>query len=186
MSLFLKHNPLFLLENPDVAEAIQDIMVLKKYAKHEIISQEGTVCNHLYIIISGLARVFYYEEGRDITVHFAMENESITATDSFIQRTKSKYNIEAIEDMEIMAISHQDLENIFKKQPKFERFGRLYMQQIYLDLMERLDDLQLYTAQKRYENLLNKNPKIFLRAPLKHLASFLGMTPETLSRLRSK
>lgn len=186
MNTFLEQNSALLLETPELAEAFQNIMVFEKYSKHHILHEAGSVCNHFYIITSGIARVFYYKEDKDITVHFSAEQESITTIDSFIQRKKSKYNIEALEDLEVLKISHSDLENLFDLNPKFERFGRLFLQQIYMDLVERIDDLQLHTAQERYQILLEKKPYLFQRVASKHIASFLGMTPETFSRIRGK
>lgn len=184
MNPFSGQNMSLLLENQDIAEALENIMSYQKYPKHHILCKAGSVCNHFYIIISGIARVFYYNEDKDITVHFSMEQESITAIDSFVQRKESKYNVEALEDLEVMAVSYQDLENLFEKHPKHERFGRLFMQHIYIELCERIDDLQLNNAMERYNNLLSNKPALFQRVPLKHLASFLSITPETLSRIR--
>lgn len=186
MNTFLEQNAALLLGNPELAEAFQNIMVFEKYPKHHILHEAGTVCNHFYILTSGIARVFYYKEDKDITVHFSAEQESITTIDSFIQRKKSKYNIEALEDLEVLKITHTDLENLFESNPKFERFGRLFLQQIYIDLVERIDDLQLHTAQERYQKLLEKKPYLFKRVSSKHIASFLGMTAETFSRIRAK
>ncbi|QOD60370.1 Crp/Fnr family transcriptional regulator [Polaribacter haliotis] len=186
MHAFFEKNASLLLENPELAEAFQKIMTFEKYPKQHILHESGRICNHMYIIISGVARVFYYKEDKDITCHFASEQESITAIDSFIQRKTSKYNIEVLEDLEVFKIAHSDLENLFASNPKFERFGRLFLQQIYIDLVERIDDLQLKTAHERYEILLEKRPRLFLRVASKHIASYLGMTPETFSRIRAK
>ena len=186
MNSFFEQNASLLLETPELAEAFQDIMSFEKFAKNSILHEAGEICNHMYIITSGIARVFYYKEDKDITCHFSAENETITTIDSFIQRKKSKYNIEALEDLEVLKISHSNLENLFNSNPKYERFGRLFLQQIYIDLVERIDDLQLHTAQERYETLLAKKPYLFQRVTSKHIASFLSITPETLSRIRTK
>lgn len=186
MSSFFENNATLLLENPELAEAFQQITTYQTYKKHTILHESGKICHHFYIILSGIARVFYYKEDKDITCHFAAEQESITAIDSFIQCKKSKYNIEALEDLEVLAISHEDLENLFQKHPKYERFGRLFLQQSYIDLVQRIDDIQLHTSQERYEILLSKNPQLFQRVVAKHIATYLGMTPETFSRIRAK
>ena len=186
MNYFLEQNASLLIDNPELGEDFQQIMHYQKYPKHHLLHESGTICNHFYIIISGMARVFHYKEDKDITCHFSAEQESITTIDSFIQRKKSKYNIEALEDLEVFAITHADLENLFESNPKYERFGRLFLQQIYIDLVERIDDLQLRTAQERYKTLLEKKPELFQRVSLKHIASFLSITPETLSRIRGK
>ena len=186
MNSFFENNAKLLLENPDLAEAFQNIMSFEKYPKNTILHHSGKICDYMYIITSGIARVFYYKEDKDISCYFAAEKESITTIDSFIQRKKRKYNIEALEDLKVFKISHSDLENLFDSDPKFERFGRLFLQQIYIDLVERIDDLQLNTAQERYEILLAKKPYLFQRVASKHIASFLSITPETLSRIRGK
>ncbi|WP_298782246.1 Crp/Fnr family transcriptional regulator [uncultured Polaribacter sp.] len=186
MDTFFEQNTSFFLDNPKLAEDFQKIVSVTKFPKHFIIHESGKVCDDLYIITSGIARVFYYREDKNITCHFAAEQESITAIDSFIQRKKSKYYIEALEDLEVLKISHSDLEKLFTSSPKFEHFGRLFLQQIYIDLVERLDDLQLKTAKERYETLLEKKPYLFQRVASKHIASYLNITPETLSRIRGK
>ena len=183
---FFNNNDALLLEHPELAEAFQSIMTFKKYQKHDIIHKAGTVCSHFHIVISGISRVFYYKEDKDITVHFASEKESITAIDSLIQRTRSKYSIEALEDLEVFSISINDLESLFEKEPKYERFGRLFLQQIYIELVARIDDLQLHSTKERYDILLIKKPHLFKRVASKHIASFLGMTAETFSRIRAK
>ncbi|MEE9407902.1 MAG: Crp/Fnr family transcriptional regulator [Polaribacter sp.] len=186
MNSFFENNASILLETPELAEAFQKMMRFQKFPKNSILHEAGTICNEMHIIMSGISRVFYYKEDKDITCHFAAEQETITTIDSFIQRKKSKYNIEALEDLEVLTITHQDLEDLFESHPKYERFGRLFLQQIYIDLVERIDDLQLHTAQERYEILLEKKSYLFQRVSAKHIASFLGMTPETFSRIRGK
>lgn len=182
---FFKQNPSLLFENLQLMEDFQQIMVSQKFKKHDIIHNSGTICSHFYVIISGLARVFYYKEGKDITVHFAAEEDSFTAIDSLIQRKKSKYSIKALEDLEVFSIDINDLERLFKKKPEYEHFGRLFLQQIYIDLVERINDLQLHSIKERYDILLAKKPHLFKRVASKHIASFLGMSSENLSRIRS-
>lgn len=186
MSNLFENNATLLLENPELAKAIQEITTYQTYKKNSILHESGKVCNHFYIILNGIARVFYFKEDKDITCHFASEKESITAIDSFIQCKKSKYNIEALEDLEVLAISHYDLENLFQKHQKYERFGRLFLQQLYIDLVERIDNLVLKTTKERYEMLLEKKPELFQRVASKHIATYLGMTAETFSRIRGK
>jgi CRP-like cAMP-binding protein len=186
MEALFKNNPTFLLQNPEMAMAFQEIAVYQEYDKHAILHECGKICNHFYIILSGVGRVFYHQEDKNITCYFASEQESITAIDSFLQRKKSKYSVEALEDLKVLAISHDDLENLYKSNPKFERFGRLFLQQAYVDLVERIDDIQLNTTQERYEIFLQKKPELFNRVASKHIASYLGMTPETFSRIRGK
>ena len=96
------------IDESDLMELLGDfqkIMKKEAFPKNHILHKEGAVCNHLYLIEKGIARSFYYKDGKDITAHFAIENGTITAIDSFIQRKKSRYNIELLEDSDIISIS---------------------------------------------------------------------------------
>lgn len=186
MNSFFKQQTSTVLENKELVDAFQTIMSFEKYPKNTILHESGKVCDYMYLIISGIGRVFYYNEGKDISCYFAAEQETMTAIDSFIQRKKSKYTIEALEDLEVFKIAHSDLENLFESNPKYERLGRLFLQQLYIDLVERIDDLLLKTTQERYETLLIKKPYLFQRVASKHIASYLGMSAETFSRIRVK
>lgn len=173
----------------DLAELLTDFQKTMKTSsikKNQIIHQEGTVCNHLYLIEKGIARSFYHKDGKDITAHFAIENGTVTAIDSFIQRKKSRYTIEALEDSEITSISHQDLHDLLERKPHYEKYARVFLEQIYIDLAERIEDLLFYTAKERYDKLVKNSPNLLQRANLKHIASFIGITQETLSRIRAQ
>lgn len=164
----------------------EGIMKRDSYPKHFLLQKEGTVCSHLFFIDEGLARAFYFKDGQDITAHFAMENSTITAIDSFIQRKRTRYNIELLEDSIVTSFSHQDLHQLLEMNPQYEKFVRMYLEQIYIELAERVEDLLFHTAKERYDKLMEKEPSLLLRVSLKHIASYLGITQETLSRIRSK
>lgn len=164
----------------------QAIMHTATYPKGHLLHKENQICNHLYIIQKGIARSFYHKDGKDITAHFALESGTITAIDSFIQRKRSRYNIEVLEEAEIIAIAHKDLQALIEKNPTYEKFIRLYLEQIYIDLAERIEDLLFHTAKERYDKLTSENPSLLQRVNLQHIASFIGVTQETLSRVRGK
>lgn len=173
----------------DLAELLTDfqkIMKKESFSKKELLHNEGTVCNHLFLIEKGIARSFYYKDGKDITAHFAIENGTITAIDSFIQRKNSRYNIELLEDSEIISISHQDMHDLLQEKPQYEKYIRIFLEQIYIDLAERIEDLLFHTAKERYDKLVENTPNLLQRVNLKHIASYIGITQETLSRIRTQ
>jgi len=186
MQSFFANNAHLLMENPELFEKLQEIIVPKTFAKGEVMHEANSLCKHFFLLTSGLARVFYFKDGKDVTVHIAQEEESITAIDSFIQRKKSKYTVEAIEDIECLMISREDIDKLSTESHAFEHFSRMFLEKAYIDLAQRLDSILLHTSQERYENLLQKRPDFFQRVSGKHLASFLGMSPENLSRIRAK
>ena len=173
----------------DLAELLTDFQKLMKkesFSKKDLLHKEGTICNHLFLIEKGIARSFYYKDGKDITAHFAVENGTITAIDSFIQRKNSRYNIELLEDSEIISISHQDMHALLQEKPQYEKYIRIFLEQIYIDLAERIEDLLFHTAKERYDKLVENTPGLLQRVNLMHIASFIGITQETLSRIRTQ
>lgn len=162
----------------------QSIMKQQSYKKNEVLHAEGTICNHLFIVETGIARSFYFKDGKDITAHFAVEQGTITAIDSFIQRKKSRYTIEALEDSTVISISHEEMHDLLSRKPQYEKYTRLFLEQIYVDLAERIEDLLFHSAKERYSKLVESAPDLLQRVNLKHIASFIGITQETLSRIR--
>lgn len=163
----------------------EEITQWHTYSKHHRLHHEDTVCNDLFIIQTGLARAFYHKDGQDITAHFAFEKTTITAIDSFIQRKRSRYTIELLEDATLATVSHKSLYGLLDEKPEYEKFVRIYLEQIYIDLAERVEDLLFNTAKERYVKLIEKYPDILQRVHLKHIASYVGITQETLSRIRA-
>ena len=164
----------------------QNIINKKSFSKNELIHEEGKICDYLFLIEKGIARSYYHKDGKDITAHFSVENDTITAIDSFIQRKKSRYNIELLENSDVILISHQDLHKLLQNKPHYEKFVRIFLEQIYIDLAERIEDLLFHTAKERYEKLVKNKPNLLQRVNLKHIASYIGITQETLSRIRTQ
>jgi CRP-like cAMP-binding protein len=170
----------------DLISDFQKIMKKESFSKNSILHKEGTICNHVFLIEKGIARAFYHKDGKDITAHFAIESGTITAIDSFIQRKRSRYNIELLEDSEVISISHQAMHQLLEEKPHYEKYIRLFLEQIYIDLAERIEDLLFHTAKERYNKLMKNTPNLIQRIHLKHIASFIGITQETLSRIRKQ
>ncbi|MBP7809884.1 MAG: Crp/Fnr family transcriptional regulator [Bacteroidia bacterium] len=154
--------------------------------KNTILIKNGERCRNLYFIKKGLLRGFYYDEQKEITHWFAKEKEFATSFYSFITNEPSPESIETLEDCELLKIAHTDLENLYKSFPETERIGRIITETYYIDLEERFLNIQFKSAKERYQNLITKNPSLIQRASLGQIATYLGITQETLSRVRSE
>jgi CRP-like cAMP-binding protein len=154
--------------------------------KNKTLVNQKERCRNLYFIKKGLIRGFYFENGKEITNWFAREQEFATSFYSFITNEQAPETLEALEDCELIQISHYDLQNLYKKFPETERIGRIITENYYLKLEERFLNIQFRTAKERYQNLLTKNPALLQRASLGQIATYLGMSQETLSRTRAE
>lgn len=161
--------------------------VLKKIElpKNHILLKQGQVCHYLYFVEEGLLRLYYYRDGKDITDYFAPEQNIIGGIDSFFSKKPSEKIIETLEPCKLTAISYTDLEHLYQQHHDLERLGRILSIQAFLSMQERLFALQFHSATQRYQDLLKANPRILQRANLGHIASFLGVTQVTLSRIRT-
>lgn len=155
------------------------------FKKNEEILRNGKVCNHLYFINQGLMRGYYLLENKEVTNWLATENDFCTSYYSFISRTPSYETLECTEKCEVEAISYVTLNKVYGMFPETERVGRLILEDYYSRLEERLISIQFKSAKERYEVLFRNRPQLLNRAPLGHLASYLGITQETLSRIRA-
>jgi len=155
-------------------------------AKNKIILHKDDRCTQLNFVETGLLRGYYFEEDKEITHWFAQEGEFATGFYSFISKEPSFEYIEALEDCTLTQISYSALQNLYTKFPETERIGRIITENYYIKLEERLLSLQFKTAKERYQNLFKQNPKLLQRASLGQIASYLGITQETLSRIRAE
>lgn len=166
-------------------EHVAQVAVRHEYPKHHLLMREGDVCNHLFFVADGLARNFYYKDGRDVTTWFGSNGMFLTDLDSLINRQPSRFNIETLEPSGVYSIHHEKLAQLFEKSHALERAGRLSTLDNFVILENRLFALQFHTAQERYANFLRMFPGLINRVPLTHVASYLGITLETLSRVRA-
>ena len=158
----------------------------KEVKKGTQLLRNGETCNYFYFVTKGMLRSYYYAEGKEVTNWFALEHDFATSIYSFISRNSGYENIETLEDSTLEMLSNQSLQDLYLKFPETERTGRLIMESYYIQLEERLISIQFKSAKERYDLLMQRNPDIILRAPLGTIASYLGITQETLSRIRGK
>lgn len=156
------------------------------FKRNDIVIKPGKTCDFLFLIEKGMLRSFYHDrKGNDITNWFAKEEMMITSSQSFFKRTPSFSGIEAIEDTLVWAITYDQLQNGFEKSKSLERFVRLAVTEIMLEVGKKAISLQIKNAEERYRDLINHYPDIFQRAKLGHIAGYLGITQQSLSRIRA-
>ena len=153
--------------------------------RNSMLLRNGQVCYEFHFLVKGLARVFYYKDGRDITAWFTSEGGIVSAIDSLFTGIPSMYNIELLEDCEVYSLNYDKLEPIFEAFPTVERLGRLIVTHNYLLLDERMKLFAFCTAEERYARLIEQIPNILQRVKLGHIASYLGISQEHLSRIRA-
>lgn len=162
--------------------------VLKRVdlAKGALLTSEGKICNQVYFLEQGCVRGFYTLDGKEITYWFAFENTFVTSLYSFITRKPGAENIQLLDDCILWSVDYSDLQKLYDTFPDIERLGRVIHERYYVMLEERFLSIHFKEARERYEVLLKNNPHILQRVPLGYVASYLGITQETLSRIRSK
>ena len=175
-----------ILKQLEIQHPLEKLIGDEEFLKDSFLLREGQIARKLYFVESGLLRGFHYKDSKEVINWFSYENLFATAMYSFVSQKPSYENIQALENTKVKTITYQKLQDLYKRHPDFERIGRLLTEQYYIQLEERLISLQFQTAKERYENILQKEPQLIHRISLGHLASYLGMTQENLSRVRSK
>lgn len=149
--------------------------------------RQGSVCDQVAFVVSGKLRNFYIDDaGNEITCFFVTPDNFISAFTSFLTNTPTNENISALEDTELRVISKKDLEDLSVSVPKMQIFRRVIAENLFITMEKRIVMLQSQSAYERYEKMLKENPDIILSVPLQYTASFLGITPQHLSRLRKE
>jgi CRP-like cAMP-binding protein len=153
--------------------------------KNELLLREGKICNEYFFLEAGFMRSFAIDpEGNEITTNFYRPNEMIFEVSSFFTRTASKENVHALEDSTGYSITYEQLNSLFHGMEHFREFGRFILVKGFSTLKTRMLSMITETAEERYQRLLTSNPEIFQHAPLKMIASYLGITDTSLSRIR--
>lgn len=153
-------------------------------AKGHTLVREGQYADKTYCIINGCARAYYLTEGKDVSDWFAFENEFISSIVSFFGHQPSPHYIELLEDSVLIEISRDAIETLADTYHDFERLIRVVVTKTMLSQQERIASILFQKAEQRYKNVLATHPNITQRVSLTHIASYLGITLETLSRIR--
>lgn len=183
MSL-VKHLSSIISISESLKEEINFISKKVAVPKGEVIININERCDQLFFVEKGLLRGYYFEEDKEITNWFSQEQEFATCFYSFIANKPSVEIIQTLEDCELIRLNYSSLQNLYTKFPETERIGRIITENYYIKLEERILNLQFKTAKERYQKLSSSKPSLLQRASLGQIASYLGITQETLSRIR--
>jgi CRP-like cAMP-binding protein len=163
---------------------LKGMTTTRSLKKNEFILRQDAICKHIYFVKTGMIRIYYLKDGRDVTEWFACDRQFCFSIMSYFHEEPSKLVIQCLEDCEVTYFSKSGLEKLSDENLEISRFYRSLFAGSLIGSQVRMESIQFETALQRYQSLMNNNPEIIQRAPLKYIASFLGITVETLSRIR--
>lgn len=181
LSFLQKIQPL----SPEAFDAILSLCSLVSIQKNQNLQEIGQRCKTIYFVKDGLARIFYLKDGVEVTEYFAFENDLIIRAESLFTKKPSRKAIQALEDTVFIGIPADLLFSLFDVYPQIERLFRKIIEQAYVHAVNRMEAIQFHSAEERYAQLLEEKPDLIKRIPLKHIASYLGITQVSLSRIRA-
>ena len=169
----------------DELDILESIIVPQKYAKGEMILKEGDICRQFLYIDKGLVRQFYFKHGKEVTEHLGQEHTLVMCIESLFKEEPTKLQVEALEPTTVYALPKADLERVAMHNVNIQILYRKMLEESLIVSQIHADLVRFETAQDRYKKLCKLCPQVVLRAPLVYIASYLQMTPETLSRVRA-
>jgi CRP-like cAMP-binding protein len=159
---------------------------VKNLKKKDFLLQDGKICNFIGFIADGTIRHFHIKDGVEKTCDISFENSWVTDFQSFTHNTSCIMNLQAMEDTTVFLIRKKNLYKLYNQCNKYETFGRLMAEQVAQRATEIAMSLSSDKPEERFQNLIKKQPDLFQRVPQKYIANFLGISPESLSRIRNR
>ncbi|MBA6157354.1 Crp/Fnr family transcriptional regulator [Tenacibaculum sp. S7007] len=159
---------------------------IKTFKKGTIIHDANEICQHSYFIEKGILRLYFVKDEKEISEFFCSSGEWINSPRSFMQQKIDHYYIDIIEDCEVVILAVEDLVYLFENFPAMEKYARMDMGNSFGLLMERITSMRFTSAKEKYDHFCKTYTTTYHRIPLKMIASYLGITPETLSRIRKQ
>ena len=166
--------------------AHEQALIQKNVKKGDYVLTAGDVCDHVSFVNLGCFRYYNMLNDEEVTTQLAFEGEYISDYKSFLTRTPAFDNIIALEDSEILQLDYHSMQQLYERYPVWQKFGRLIAETIFIASTDRWQSLLLQSPEQRYLELMRKQPHILNRVSLKYIASFLGVAPESLSRIRKR
>ncbi|MEM9830031.1 MAG: Crp/Fnr family transcriptional regulator [Bacteroidota bacterium] len=165
---------------------LENHCVYREVPKKFSLIEEGTVAKEVYFINKGCLRLFYSKEGEEITAFIFMENLFATSLESLVQQVPSQQCLETLEESELLVISYENLMKVYNHSVNFQTMGRRIAEQRFINAQRILSSYILESPEERYQKLLTAQPEWFQRVPQHYIASFLGITPVSMSRIRKR
>jgi CRP-like cAMP-binding protein len=170
--------------NDDDIELIEKLFEIKEFKKNECFLQPGMICDKFAFIKNGLLRHSIFHDGEENTIYFSSENDFVCDYESFINKIFSKKAITALEDTTIAFISYSNIQIFYSEVSSGERFGRLLLEETFIKVVNHIISSHTDSAEQRYLNFLSSYKHLQHRIPQYYIASFVGVTPQSLSRIR--
>jgi len=158
----------------------------RTYKKGEFFLEEGRICKQVGFVAKGLMRFYINHDGEEKTYSFSQENDYVCNYESFIPQKPSTKNIQALEDSEVLVISYNDLQLLYTNIREGERFGRIAIESVFIQLLKDISSLYTETPALRYEMFLKNHADLQQRISQYYIASFVGVKPQSLSRIRKR
>ncbi|GAB5565221.1 MAG: Crp/Fnr family transcriptional regulator [Winogradskyella sp.] len=170
----------------DAQKAIDDLIPIKEFKSGHILLKEGSVSKEAFFNLKGCVRMFFNQDGEEKTTFFYTENQFITSIKSFNTHEPTSHYLECIEDCTLAILSFEAEEELLTRFPELEVFARISMQEELINYQEMLSAYIISNPEQRYLNLIKNKPELLQRVPQYQLATYLGIKPETLSRIRKR
>lgn len=172
--------------NDAEAAALREFAELRSYEKNELIFTEGNISNEIYFVTKGCVRLFYNVDGSDKTAFFYTQGKFICAGESYTFNLSAIENYQALEDTELIVLSKVAIEELLAISSRFEVIARIATENELITCQKMIASFITKSAEERYVDLLNNQGELFQRVPQQYIASFLGVSPETLSRIKAR
>jgi CRP-like cAMP-binding protein len=165
---------------------IKDKLEVIDFSKNQVLTKQGHVENRLYFLQSGVVRLYYEAENKDITLNFAFPESFISSYTSFLTGDKSEFVLETLTPCKLAYFSRSDLEELYTSTQCGHQLSRILTENLFLYLSKRESDFLIKSPTQRYLDLFTEQPRLIQEIPQKYLASYIGITPQALSRIRAK
>jgi len=172
--------------SPAEVEIVLSLFKEKTYKKGDFYLEEGQICKQVGFVAKGLMRYYINHDGEEKTYAFSQENDFICNYESFLSQSPSSKIIQALEDCDVLVISHADLQILYARVRQGERLGRMAIEFVFLQLLKDLNSFYTETPERRYERFLQTHADLQQRISQYHIASFVGVKPQSLSRIRKR